>query len=219
MSVTPTLTDGELTVRPVRMRDARSLDALLGDNRAWLSQWEATHPSQRESVRPGLADIRASIRAQRSAEKAGTALPMVIECDGVLAGQLNVSSIVRGSVSSATIGYWVSEQFAGRGLMTRAVALVTDYCFSQLGLHRMEICVRPENRPSQRVVEKLGFRFEGLRRRFIHINGAWADHFCYAVVREEVPEGVFARYRSGAVSPALAEVPEEIRLQAATPLI
>ena len=56
----------------------------------------------------------------------------------------------------------------------------------------MEICIRPENHASLRVVEKLGFRYEGLRRRFIHIDGDWRDHYAFALVREEVPEGVLA---------------------------
>jgi hypothetical protein len=68
-----------------------------------------------------------------------------MEYDGEIAGQLNVWGIARGSLSSATIGYWVSERFAGRGITPTAVALATDVCFRELGLHRMEICIRPEN--------------------------------------------------------------------------
>ena len=95
-------------------------------------------------------------------------------------------SITFGSLSSATIGYWVSQAHAGRGITPTAVALATDYCFSTLRLHRMEICIRPENAPSLRVVEKLGFRYEGLRRRFIHINGDWRDHDMFVLTSEEV---------------------------------
>jgi hypothetical protein len=65
---------------------------------------------------------------------------------------------------SATLGYWVDSRRAGHGLAPTAVALATDFCFWDLGLHRMEINIRPENAPSLRVVEKLGFRDEGLRR-------------------------------------------------------
>jgi ribosomal-protein-alanine N-acetyltransferase len=65
-----------------------------------------------------------------------------------------------------------------------------------MGLHRVEICIRPENRNSRRVVEKLGFREEGLRPRFLHIDGAWRDHLCYALSVEDVPGGVLPRWRS-----------------------
>jgi ribosomal-protein-alanine N-acetyltransferase len=79
----------------------------------------------------------------------------------------------------------------------------------------MEICIRPENAPSLRVVEKLGFRYEGLRRRFIHINGEWRDHFAFALVAEEVPQGVLRRWRDGRVPGGAARVnPDD--LEAAT---
>ena len=134
-------------------------------------------------------------------------MPFAIELDGELIGQLNVSGIVMGSLSSAQLGYWVSERAAGRGVTPTAVALATDYCFRRLNLHRMEICIRPENAASLRVVEKLGFRYEGLRRRYIHINGDWRDHFSFALTSEDVPEGVLARWQSGNVPAGATHIP------------
>lgn len=206
----PELRDGDVTLRVARLRDARTLHALLIEHRDWLAPWEATYPSQRASVAPTLADVRASLKAMLAATRDGVAIPWLVELDGRVVGQLNVSSIARGSLSSAVLGYWMAQGAAGRGVMTTAVALVTDFCLGPFGLHRIEICVRPENAPSQRVVEKLGFRFEGLRKRFIHINGAWADHFCYALTREDVPHGVLRRFRSGAAPTDWAAVPESI---------
>jgi ribosomal-protein-alanine N-acetyltransferase len=72
--------------------------------------------------------------------------------------------------------------------------MATDHCFRVLGLHRMEINIRPENAPSLRVVEKLGFRPECLRPRYLHINGAWADHRSFALTAEEVPGGLLDRW-------------------------
>ena len=149
--------------------------------------------------------MRASIRALLAERARRAGVPFVIEYDGELAGQLNVSSIACGSLSSATIGYWVAERFAGRNITPTAVALATDIASSRSGLHRMEICIRPENEPSLRVVEKLGFRYEGLRRRFIHINGDWRDHFCFALTVEELPQGVLRRWKDGKV-PAVGTV-------------
>ncbi len=205
----PTLREGAVTIRGVRGRDARQLDRELMDNRRWLRTWEATNPRG-----PMNFDVRASIRSLVANARAGLGLPFVIEYDGEIAGQLNVSSIAWGSVSSATIGYWVAERFAGKSITPTAVALATDYCFSQLGLHRMEICIRPENDASLRVVEKLGFRYEGLRRRFIHINGDWRDHFCFALVAEEVPTGVLRRWLEGTVPPGAGVVPAADRAAA-----
>ncbi|HMM83576.1 MAG TPA: GNAT family protein [Terrimesophilobacter sp.] len=205
----PTLREGAVTIRGVRGRDARQLDRELMDNRRWLRTWEATNPRG-----PMNFDVRASIRSLVANARAGLGLPFVIEYDGEIAGQLNVSSIAWGSVSSATIGYWVAERFAGKSITPTAVALATDFCFSQLGLHRMEICIRPENDASLRVVEKLGFRYEGLRRRFIHINGDWRDHFCFALVAEEVPTGVLRRWLDGTVPPGAGVVPAADRAAA-----
>ena len=78
--------------------------------------------------------------------------------------------------------------------MPTAVALVTDHCFGAVGLHRIEINIRPENTASLRVVEKLGFRDEGLRRAFLHIDGAWRDHRAFALTAEELPGGLVGRW-------------------------
>ena len=204
--LTPTLREGDITIRPIRLRDARLLERELLQNRDWLRRWEATNP-----VAPMNFDVRGSIRNLLSHARDGFGLPFLIEYKGEIAGQLNVSAISYGSVSSATIGYWVSERFAGKALTPTAVALATDHCFFSMGLHRMEICIRPENEPSLRVTEKLGFRYEGLRRRYIHINGDWRDHFCFALTVEDVPTGVLRRWRDGAVPSGLGSVPEADR--------
>jgi len=202
----PTLRDGDVAIRPIKLRDARSLERELLENRGWLRRWEATNP-----VGPMSFDVRGSIRNLLSHAREGFGLPFIIEHDGQLAGQLNVSSIAYGSLSSATIGYWVSERFAGKGVTPTAVALATDHVFFTMGLHRMEICIRPENDPSLRIVEKLGFRYEGLRRRYIHINGDWRDHFCFALTVDDVPQGVLRRWRSGQVPAGEGVVPEADR--------
>lgn len=204
--VIPTLRAGAVTIRPVRIRDARALERALVENRTWLRQWEATNPHG-----PMNFDVRTSIRSLLAAARAGTTIPFVIEVDGELVGQLNVSGMGYGSLSSASIGYWVVEGVAGRGITPTAVALATDYCLQSAGLHRIEICIRPENRASLRVVEKLGFRYEGLRRRYIHINGAWRDHFSYALTGEELPDGLLARWQSGRTPPDAATVPDADR--------
>jgi ribosomal-protein-alanine N-acetyltransferase len=209
----PTLREGPVTIRPIRLRDSRALERELLENRSWLRKWEATNPNG-----PLSFDVRASIRNLQSNARAGHGLPFIIEYEGKLAGQLNVSSISYGSLSSATIGYWVSEKFAGKNVTPTAVALATDHCFFSLGLHRMEICIRPENEPSLRVVEKLGFRYEGLRRRYIHINGDWRDHFCFALTVDELPTGVLRRWLAGHAPAGDATVPAEDRARAARPL-
>lgn len=200
---------GAVSIRLVRPRDARTLQRLLMDNRSWLRPWEATNPEGLVSF-----DMRLGIRRLLQQHREGAGVPYVMEYAGQVAGQLNVWGIARGSLSSATIGYWVAEEFAGRDITPISVALATDACFTELGLHRVEICIRPENRASLRIVEKLGFRYEGLRRRYIHINGDWRDHYAFALVREDVPGGVLARWAAGRVPADAAVVPPQDRLPA-----
>ena len=209
----PTLRDGPVTIRPIRVRDSRVLEQELMSNRSWLRTWEATNPHG-----PIGFDSRASIRSLLSNWRSGFGVPFAVEYEGEFAGQLNVSGLSYGSLSSASIGYWVAERFAGRNITPTAVALATDHCLFSIGLHRMEICIRPENAPSLRVVEKLGFRYEGLRRRFIHINGDWRDHFCFALTAEELPTGVLRRWKDGRVPAGVGSVPEADRALATHPL-
>ncbi|GLW55406.1 hypothetical protein Kpho01_34170 [Kitasatospora phosalacinea] len=134
------------------------------------------------------------VRYLRAEAAAGRMLPFVLLHQGRLVGQLTIGGITWGSMCSANVGYWVDEAVAGRGIMPTAVALAVDHCFRDLGLHRVEVCIRPENRPSRRVVEKLGFREEGVRPRYLHIDGDWRDHLVYALTAEEAADGLLRRW-------------------------
>jgi ribosomal-protein-alanine N-acetyltransferase len=186
-------------LRPIRYRDRAEWNEVRSRNTQWIGPWEATNPLPGS----GLPSYAAMIRSLNRQARQDTALPFVItERQGgahaapVIAGQLTVSSIVWGSARMATLGYWVDEARAGRGIAPAAVALATDHCFKVLGLHRMEINIRPENHASLRVVQKLGFREEGLRRGYLHIAGSWADHLSFALTAEEVPDGLLSRWLS-----------------------
>ena len=188
-----TLHDGEVGLRPLRQRDARRWRELRSRNVEWLRRWEATSPDPSLEAAPTFA---AMVRRLRAEARAGQSLPFVITYRGEVVGQLTVGGISYGSLRSAHIGYWVDEQVAGRGITPTAVALAVDHCFGPLRLHRIEVNIRPENSASRRVADKLGFRLEGVRPRYLHIDGAWRDHLGFALTAEEVPEGLLARWRS-----------------------
>ncbi|MFD2757006.1 GNAT family N-acetyltransferase [Gulosibacter faecalis] len=199
----PELVDCELTLRPLRMRDARELERVLLANRPWLQPWEATLPGG-----SGNWNVRGAVRSLLDQSAQRVSVPWVLEVGGAIVGQLTMSNIQWGAVMQGTIGYWVAQSVAGRGYTPASVAMATDYAFQRLGLHRVEICIRPENVPSLRVVEKLGFRYEGRRARYIHIDGDWRDHYCFGLVRDEVPQGVYRRWRDGEVDERVAARPE-----------
>ena len=179
---------GSVGVRIVERRDVKVLQRLLDENREWLVPWEATFPGSMR--RP---EARWQVKGLLQQFRIDAALPFVIEYQGQVVGQINVLNILHGSVSCGTIGYWVAKSVAGRNVVPTALALVGDYFFKTLGMHRIEIDIRPENQPSRRVVEKLGFREEGIKQRFININGVWRDHIVFALTSEEVEDGLMAR--------------------------
>lgn len=213
MIFVPTLTHGDVTVRSIRPRDAKSITRLLRDNRAWLEKWEATLPGF-NGPPPAREMIRNVLRLARHDQVA----PFVIEYQGEVVGQVTLSGLSFGSLASGAAGYWVAQSVAGRGITPVALALVIDWAFTGLGIHRVEVCIRPENDASLRVVRKLGMRYEGLRRRYIHIDGDWRDHFCFAVTLDEALGGVLARISRGTANANLADIPEVDRIAARTPI-
>ena len=190
------LRDGELTLRALRGSDRAAWSALRIRNHHWLQEWDATLPQPDSSVPSTFARM---VRHLRREARAGRAWSFGIFANGVLVGQVTLGGVMLGSMRSASIGYWIDQDHAGRGLMPRAVALVCDFAFFELGLHRLEINLRPENRASRRVAEKLGFTAEGLRSKYMHINGDWRDHDCYVLLDGDLPGGVLAHYRASTV--------------------
>lgn len=116
------------------------------------------------------------IGSMRGRARRGQSMPFVVTWDGRMVGQVTVNSIIWGSARSASIGYWVARTYAGRGITTVAVALVVDHLLDAVGLHRVEISVRPENVASLGVVHKLGLTEVGLVPEYLHIAGDWRDH-------------------------------------------
>ncbi len=176
------LSHGDVGVRPLRRSDARAWARLRRADVAWLSPWEATLP-------PGggaapLSD-RAMIVTQRRRARQGRAMPFVVTWRGEMVGQVTVNGISWGSARWASIGYWIARRHAGRGITPVAVALVVDHLLDTVGLHRVEISIRPENEASLRVVHKLGLDEVGLARGYLHIDGAWRDHRVFQVLADD----------------------------------
>ncbi|MFC7373642.1 GNAT family N-acetyltransferase [Brachybacterium sp. GCM10030267] len=189
-----TLRDGELTLRPLRRRDRSDFERLRQRNSDWLRPWDATDP-ERDARQLPFSTVR---RWNEQQARLGVHLPLAITVRGRLAGQITAGPIQYGALRSAVLGYWIDRGQAGHGMVPRAAALVIDHLFAELGLHRIEVTVRPDNAASLRVVEKLHLRSEGLRRSAIHVDGAWRDHLVFALTADEVAtddqgRGVLAR--------------------------
>ena len=187
------LAHGTVEVRPLRTRDLRAWCEVRVRNERWLSPWEGRPPASRPTSwrdRNSPAVFAAMLRAQRKEARAGRQLPFAVVVAGELRGAITVAGVTRGAFDSASVGYWVDEAVAGRGVTPTALALVLDHCFGPVGLHRVEANVRPENAASLRVVHKLGFRQEALHRRYLFIDEVWRDHVGFALLAEDARDGV-----------------------------
>jgi [ribosomal protein S5]-alanine N-acetyltransferase len=178
------LQSDEIILRPARMRDRARWNIVRAENKEWLSPWEATLPKLPEnspayedySTHPSFYEM---VRLLNREARAGRSYSFLIWHGPNLVGQVTMGGVMYGALRGAHIGYWIDRNFANRGFTTQAVKLISGFGFSELGLHRIEINVRPENGASCRVAEKAGFISEGQRSAFLHIDGAWRDHICF----------------------------------------
>jgi ribosomal-protein-alanine N-acetyltransferase len=187
-----TVPAGGVELRPPPVFDGGAWSRIRIRERSHLENWEPSAPGSWEE-RNGVLAWPSQWSALRSLARRGQTLPFMIMVDGVLAGQITIGNVLRGSLRSAWVGYWVDSEVTGGGVATAATALVVDHGFRQAGLHRVEATVRPENAPSIRVLTKLGFREEGLFRRYLDVAGGWRDHICFAMTAEEAGDGLVGR--------------------------
>ncbi len=176
---------GVLEVRPATGSDSLRIEQVRRANREWLSPWEATLP-------PGSTELpptwREYTRAMDKSMRDRSGMLVAIEVDGQIAGSVSVGAVQHGAMSQGVLGYWIGERFSGRGVTSAAVAAVIDLMILDLGLHRLEINVRPNNNPSLGLCRRLGLRREGFKPRYMSIAGEWADHVAFGVDREDLRE-------------------------------
>jgi len=176
------LRHGSLTLQPLRKRDHIAWTQLRKANMQWLQPWDSTPPNAGDTP-PGFFSMQ---RQHESDARRGICLPWAMWWEGTLIGQMFVGGITYGPVLGCFAGYWIDRRYAGRGITPLALSLAAVYAFDTCSLHRLEVSIRPENQASIRVAEKLGFVPEGVRRSFLHVDGAWRDHNIYAVIADEV---------------------------------
>ena len=174
-------------LRPPRAGDHEAWAALRQSSYAYLQPWEPTWPE--DDLTRAAFKRRLSVYAREM--EAGNAWPFFIftEAKRALAGAITLSNVRRGVAETGTLGYWVGQPFAGRGLGTAAVRAMVGYAFDELGLHRIEAACVPANAASKRVLEKAGFELEGRARAYLKINGGWADHLLFGCVNDGAARG------------------------------
>ena len=168
-------------IRPLTLDDAAELLDVRVRNRAFLEPWEPLRDELFYTLPGQEVNVAAAVREREE----GRGYPFAIALEGRIVGAVNLNGIVHGVFRNAYLGYWVDEAVGGRGVATEAVRQTVTFAFGEGGLHRVQAAVMPRNAASLRVLEKAGFREEGLALRYLRIAGAWEDHRLYAVTKEE----------------------------------
>jgi ribosomal-protein-alanine N-acetyltransferase len=179
----PALKGARIVLRAPAPGDYREWAALRRASRSFLAPWEPRWTP--DELDWGAWRLR--LRRYREDFAAGTGITFFIfESDsGQLAGGISLGNIRRGVSQSAQVGYWMGERFAGKGLMLEALLVLVPFAFDSLRLHRIEAACIPRNSRSTRVLEKAGFKREGLLRSYLKIDGVWQDHVLYALIAGE----------------------------------
>ncbi|MCT2539336.1 GNAT family N-acetyltransferase [Sedimentimonas flavescens] len=179
----PRVETERMTLRLPMHSDYRDWALLREESRDFLMPWEPAWTSDHLSRKAFTNRVYWSARA----EAAGTALPffLIRRQDARVLGAITLDSVRRGPAQAGTLGYWVGERYARQGYMREAIRAVVHYAFTALDLSRIEAACLPENMASRGVLEKSGFKYEGVAQAYLQINGRWRNHVLYSNLRAD----------------------------------
>lgn len=196
----PLLVHGRVRlVEPARHHfEAWSL--LRETSRAHLEPFEPAWPHDEL----GAVSYRRRLRRYRADRRSGTGAAFLVEriADDTLLGGVTLTNLRRGVTQSASVGYWIGSPFTRQGYASEALAAILGYAFNDLELNRIEAACLPSNRASLVVLERAGFRHEGLARSYLRINGTFQDHVLLARLRDDPPAGMAIRVADKDMGPA-----------------
>ena len=163
--------------------DFNAWTGLRDESRDFLTPWEPVWSRDHLSRKSFTNRVHWAARAAR----AGTGFPFFItrRADGALLGAVTLDNVRRGPAQSATVGYWIGQPHARQGYMREALGVLVHYAFTTLDLSRIEAACLPENAASRGVLEKSGFKYEGVAQSYLQIDGRWRNHVLYANLRAD----------------------------------
>ncbi|AUM73179.1 GNAT family N-acetyltransferase [Paracoccus jeotgali] len=172
-----------MALRLPQHADFNGWTSLRQESRDFLTPWEPVWAPDHLTRKAFTTRVYWAQRASR----AGTAIPLFMErsVDGALLGAITLDNIRRGPAQMATVGYWIGARFARQGYMSEALAAVVRHAFGKLDLSRIEAACLPDNAASRGVLERSGFKYEGVAQGFLQINGRWRTHVLYANLRHD----------------------------------
>ena len=174
-----------LVLKILNKADAPALLDYFSRNASFLEPWEVT----RDETFYSIENMETLISDDLMGLKAGHTLRFWIakrEEPNRIIGSVALSNIIRGVFQSSFIGYRLDEKEINKGYMTEAINEMVLIAFRRLKLHRLEANIIPRNKRSIRTVEKAGFEYEGISKKYLKINGVWEDHIHMVILNEEV---------------------------------
>ena len=169
-------------------RDWRNWAALRAESRDFLAPWEPSWAY--DALTRGA--FRRRLKMYKAEMRQGVTYSFLIlrRVDDVLLGGITLSNLRRGVAQSATLGYWIGSPYRNQGYMTDSLAVILEFAFSRIGLHRVEAACLPANEASRRLLLRSGFREEGYAREYLRISGRWQDHQLFAILRDNLPSEI-----------------------------
>ncbi len=178
------LTGNKVFLRPPKRRDALKWQKLRLSSKKFLTPWEPEWDAGSCSRRAYLRYLKNS-NYLANMDRAYSFLIFKNE-DKVLLGGINIGNVRRGVSQSASIGYWIGEKYAKNGYMLEAIETLLPSLFVDLRLNRIEAATLEENIASRNLLKKIGFKKEGILRKYLKINGNWRDHVIYGLLKEDI---------------------------------
>jgi ribosomal-protein-alanine N-acetyltransferase len=172
-----------VTLRAPAMAHYQQWAELRATSRDFLMPWEPTWPS--DDLTRGAFRRRLKRYAEDQRLDQAYAFLIFRVSDGAMLGGLTLANVRRGVAQATSLGYWMGAAFARQGYMTAAIEAILPFAFDALRLHRVEAACIPTNEPSIRLLQKTGFRREGLAREYLCINGVWQDHLLFARLKSD----------------------------------
>lgn len=178
-----TLETERLTLRLPQHSDFHDWTALRLASEGFLTPWE---PRWAEDHLTRKSFTNRVTWAQRSAaQEAAFPFFLIRREDARLVGAITLDNIRRGPAQAGTLGYWIGQDYARTGYMREAVEAMVHFGFERLGLSRIEAACLPENAPSRGLLERCGFKYEGVAQSYLQIDGRWRNHVLYASLRHD----------------------------------
>ena len=179
----PRIETERMILRLPRHTDYREWVSLRESSAAFLQKWEPEWASDHLSRKSFTNRVYWASRSHGQ----GTALALLLtrKGDDTILGAITMDNVRRGPAQSATLGYWIGQSHARQGYMREAILAVSHHAFARLDLSRLEAACLEENAASRGLLERSGFKYEGVAQSYLQIAGRWRNHVLYAMLRSD----------------------------------